>query len=93
MDGRLPVLFLPLDGTICHIRLVFYEIRQRLQFFLAKIKGKEMPQNAPSKVFKKVHKFLVKIQMKLGHGNKKVLKPSIGQKSSLRFHPLIEQCI
>ena len=29
------------------------------------------------------------MQIKLGHGNKKVPKPSIGQKPSQRFHPLI----
>ena len=45
-------------------------------------KDKQMPQNAPPKVFKKVDTSLVKLQIKFGLGNKKVLKPSIGQKSS-----------
>ena len=61
----------------------------KLQLFLAQMKDKQVPPNAPPKVFKQVHTFLVKLQIKLGLGNKEIPKPSIGQKSSLCFHPLI----
>ena len=44
---------------------------------------KQMPPNAPAKVFKKVdNKFLVKMQIKFGFGNKKIPQPSIEQKYS-----------
>ena len=81
-DERSPIWFLPLDVTICLVKLVFYEIRPKLQLFLAQIKDKQMPPNAPPKVFKKVDTSLVKMQIKFGLRNKKVPTPSIGRKTS-----------
>ena len=39
-DESSTVWFLPLDATICHAELVFYEIYPNLQRFLAQIKGR-----------------------------------------------------
>ena len=78
-DENLPVFILPLDGTSCHVQLVFCEIRPWMKIFQYQIKDKQMPQNAPPKFFKKVDTPPVKMQIKFGLGNKKELTPSIGQ--------------
>ena len=63
--------YFSLFPSLLHLKVAFYDITPELQLFLAQIKDKQMPLNAPPKIFKKVDTFLVKI-----------LKPSIGQKAS-----------
>ena len=50
-NERSPVLFLLLDATMCDIKLVFFQIRVKLQLFHAQNKKKQMLQHAPPKVF------------------------------------------
>ena len=71
---------MPLDAAICHVQLVFYEVRPKLLLFLAQIKDKQMYPNAPLTFFKKFDTTLVKIQIKFGLENKKVPTSSIGRK-------------
>ena len=77
---------MPLSVTFNQFSI--YGERPNLQLFLSQIKDMKMPPNALTKVFKKVDTSLLKMKIK-GLGNKKVLKPSIAQKSSYRFHPSI----
>ena len=81
--------FLPLDATFCHVQLVFYGIRPKSHHSLFQIKDKQMSQNAPPKVFKKIDASFVKMQIKKRLENKKGPKPSISQKLRYRFHHLI----
>ena len=54
----------------------------KLQIFNGKIYVQQGPQNVSIKVFNKVDTSHAKMHIKFGLGNKKVPKPSIGQKSS-----------
>ena len=57
---------MPLDAAICHVQLVFYEVRPKLLLFLAQIKDKQIPPNDPQNFFKKVDTSLFKMQIKFG---------------------------